>query len=198
MKFSSLFAGITLGILLTFSTISVAKDFPDVSASDWFYDSVQKIEQWGIISGNDDGTFAPARAVVRAELAKMFVLLDERTDTKIASSEANIQLLLNDRFKAIEEEEITGTLPTTMELRKRNNPPANCPENWTEIEAGYVGSDNLRLNTRTCLTEDRCEVLRLTKHRNNEPKACPDGWLEAGYGLVEEQDMERVCYLCAS
>lgn len=198
MKYAQLLIGMTLGIFISFSTISVAKDFPDVSATDWFQEYVQKIEQWGIISGNDDGTFAPGREVVRAELAKMFVLLDERTDNKIQISEAGTQLAINEGFKALEEENFTEDIPTTMQLRKRNNPVASCPENWTEIDSGIVGNDNSRLNTRSCLTPKKCEVLRITKHSSNPPKDCPSGWMQADYGLVEAQDMERVCFICAS
>ncbi|NCP67779.1 S-layer homology domain-containing protein [Candidatus Peregrinibacteria bacterium] len=213
MKLSNLSAGVALGIIIAFSTNALAKNFPDVNASDWFYDYVQKIEQWGIISGNDDGTFAPEREVVRAELSKMFVLLDERTDEKIDESQASMQLKINESLKALEtevtEEEAVEvetetevaekmTLPTTMVLRKRNNPPATCPSDWTELDSGYAGSDNFRLNQRTCLTKQRCEVLNLTKHTNNPPAACPTGWSEASYGQVQEQDMERVCYICES
>jgi hypothetical protein len=205
MKLSNLSAGIALGIIIAFSTNALAKNFPDVNASDWFYDYVQKIEQWGIISGNDDGTFAPERAVVRAELAKMFVLLDERTDQKISDTNINLQLKINEGLKSLEtenleaEEEVAQLgLPTSMVLRKRNNPAPACPSDWTELDSGYVGSDNSRLNRRTCLTQKSCEVLKLTKHTNNPPVACPSDWTEASYGQVEGQDMERVCYICAS
>jgi len=196
MKSTQTIIGLVIGIFFSFSTISFAKSFPDVSATDWFFDYVQKIEQWGLISGNDDGTFAPGRAVVRAELAKMFVLLDERTDTKIQNSEASSQLALNERFKQLEEEAIATPLPTIMQLKKRNNPAAACPQNWSEVDAGFVGNDDARINTRTCMTYDQCETLTVTQHTNNAPKSCPAGWLEASYGLVEKQDMERVCYIC--
>lgn len=89
MRITQFGIGLALGVFLTFFTNSLAQSFPDVNASDWFNEYVQKIASWGIISRNDDGTFAPGRAVVRAELLKMFVLLDERTDTKIQDSEAN-------------------------------------------------------------------------------------------------------------
>ena len=207
MKLSNISAGLALGIIIAFSTNALAKSFPDVNASDWFFDYVQKIEQWGIISGNDDGTFAPERGVVRAELSKMFVLLDERTDAKIAENLATLQLDIDESFASLENQdtaedepvtETTNTLPSTMVLKRRNNPVDKCPTGWTEIDSGYEGSDNLRVNRRTCLTDQRCEVLQLTKHSNNPPVACPENWTEASYGLVAEQDMQRTCYVCES
>jgi hypothetical protein len=170
MKLTHLMIGIAVGITIGFSTNAVAQNFSDVNTSDWFYDYVQKIQEWGIISGNDDGTFAPGRDVVRAELGKMFVLFDERTDEKILNSEANIRLSLNESLQAVAVEPVKAeTLPTTMVLRIRNNPAPLCPTDWTEVDSGYVGSDDLRLNRRTCLTQNRCEVLALKKHKNNPP-----------------------------
>jgi len=208
MKITNITLGLAMGIIIGFSTNAVAQNFTDVNASDWFYDYVQKIQQWGIISGNDDGTFAPGRDVVRAELGKMFVLFDERTDAKINESEAGMQLQINESLKALETAEINESeaevvasnknLPTTMRLRKRNNPTEMCPSNWTEFDSGYRGSDSLRLNNRICITPQKCEVLTIVKHSNNPPAACPSDWTQASYGLVENQDMERVCYICES
>lgn len=200
----TLLFGITLGITLAISGATLAKNFPDVNTQDWFYDYVQKIEQWGIISGNDDGTFAPERNVVRAELSKMFVLLDERTDEKITASNATLQLSVNESLNALETmpepvpvvTEVSSALPSSLILRKRNNPTNLCPDDWDEIDSGYAGSDNSRVNTRTCVTRKRCEVLTLTKHTNNPPVACPTDWTEASFGQVEEQDVERVCFIC--
>lgn len=45
--------------------------FPDVSADDWYADAVSWAVREGIITGNPDGTFAPARTVTRTELAVM-------------------------------------------------------------------------------------------------------------------------------
>jgi len=197
MKLAPISLGVVMGIIIGFSTNSLANNFTDVNTSDWFYDYVQKIQEWGIISGNDDGTFAPGRDVVRAELGKMFVLFDERTDSKIEANNLDTQLMLNESLKAIEETSIIEPLPSTLVIRKRNNPPNLCPLNWTEVDNGYRGNDDLRINRRTCLTNQRCEVLTLTHASNNAPKACPENWEEASYGLVEGQDMERVCYICA-
>lgn len=206
MKISTFAYGTALGLVLTLSVNTLAKNFPDVNPSDWFASNVQKIAEWGIISGNDDGTFTPDRSVVRAELAKMFVLLDERTDKKIEATIAKLQLSLNDSLKTFEAKpetapvvtETAPSLPSSLTLRKRNNPADLCPQDWIEIDSGYRGSDNSRLNTRTCLTSKRCEVLTITKHINSPPAACPETWTEASFGQIEAQDLERVCFICAN
>jgi hypothetical protein len=50
--------------------------FPDVKASEWFAGYVEKAKLLGIVKGNDDGTFAPARNVNRAEFLKMLLILN--------------------------------------------------------------------------------------------------------------------------
>ncbi|MGL5830905.1 MAG: S-layer homology domain-containing protein [Candidatus Altimarinota bacterium] len=47
--------------------------FPDVSADQWFAKYVSLAKSKEIISGNSDGSFAPGRTVVRAELMKMLL-----------------------------------------------------------------------------------------------------------------------------
>lgn len=47
--------------------------FKDVKSSDWFFKYVETAKSLGFVSGNPDGTFAPARNVNRAEAAKMLV-----------------------------------------------------------------------------------------------------------------------------
>lgn len=46
--------------------------FPDVNQSDWFYNDVMNMAEWGVIQGNSDGTFAPSKGVNRAELSAMW------------------------------------------------------------------------------------------------------------------------------
>lgn len=46
----------------------------DVSESHWAYNSIAKMYEKGILSGNEKGFFEPDRAVTRAEFAKMTVL----------------------------------------------------------------------------------------------------------------------------
>lgn len=51
----------------------LSKLFLDVKADDWFAAYVAQAKSKGIISGNTDGTFAPARTVSRAEFMKMLL-----------------------------------------------------------------------------------------------------------------------------
>lgn len=60
--------------------------FPDVKSGDWFYSYVDEIKNWGIVSGNSDGTYAPSRNINRAEFAKIISLYDKRVDQKINSA----------------------------------------------------------------------------------------------------------------
>jgi hypothetical protein len=48
--------------------------FPDVNADQWFAKYVALAKEKGIVNGNVDGNFAPARTVVRAELMKMLLM----------------------------------------------------------------------------------------------------------------------------
>lgn len=199
MKFRTLIVGFGAGLILALSSNVVAKSFPDVNASDWFFDYVQKIATWGIISGNDNGTFAPERNVVRAELSKMFVLLDERTDSKITTAKEELTLGYTqaiDQASPAVATTVATALPTTMHLVERRNASPLCPTAWEEVDYGVVGSGTDRFNQRTCLTQNRCEVLYLTKHKNNTPAACPQSWTEANLGATTENDMQRVCFIC--
>ena len=49
-------------------------DFPDVNPSEWFAPYVMKAKELKIVNGNPDGTFTPARNVVRAEFIKMLLM----------------------------------------------------------------------------------------------------------------------------
>jgi len=55
------------------SAADLSKLFPDVKATDWFAAYVAQAKAKAIISGNADGTFAPARTVSRAEFLKMLL-----------------------------------------------------------------------------------------------------------------------------
>lgn len=50
--------------------------FSDYQVSDWFAKYVEQAKTLGIINGNPDGTFAPARNVNRAEFIKMMLILN--------------------------------------------------------------------------------------------------------------------------
>lgn len=62
----------------TITEVVVDKDlFSDVKKGDWFAPYVKKALSLGIVSGNSDGTFAPARTVNKAELIKMIILANQ-------------------------------------------------------------------------------------------------------------------------
>ncbi len=69
---------IALITLLSVGQVQAAS-FPDVKTSDWFYQDVMNMVEWGVIRGNDDGTFKPSNNVNRAELSAMW----NRYDTKV-------------------------------------------------------------------------------------------------------------------
>lgn len=67
-----------IGIVTGFSLAqAVGTSFPDVKESDWFYEDVMNMVDWGVIRGNTDGTFAPDRNVNRAELSAMWNRYDK-------------------------------------------------------------------------------------------------------------------------
>lgn len=51
--------------------------FSDVQVEDWFAKYVETAKELGIVSGNPDGTFAPARTVNKVEFLKMLLLTYE-------------------------------------------------------------------------------------------------------------------------
>lgn len=48
--------------------------FTDVKPTDWFAKYIIKAKELGIVNGNPDGTFAPARTVARSEFIKMLLM----------------------------------------------------------------------------------------------------------------------------
>jgi len=50
---------------------AASANFPDVKASDWFYDYVNKAAALGIVKGYEDGTFKPANEITAAESLKV-------------------------------------------------------------------------------------------------------------------------------
>lgn len=67
-----------LKIILGGNGIEVPKDFEtpaflDVKTADWFTPYVMAAKSLGIVNGNPDGTFAPARNVAKAEFLKMLL-----------------------------------------------------------------------------------------------------------------------------
>ena len=76
-----LFLGLVLASLMTTIVGASVASFPDVKSTDWFYDDVMNMVDWGVIEGNDDGTFKPGNNVNRAELSAMWNRYDERVHT---------------------------------------------------------------------------------------------------------------------
>lgn len=86
-----IFTLISVVLSIFLSPISAqTSSFPDVLENQWFYEYVMTIKDWGIVEGNDDGTFAPARNINRAEFSKMLTLYDERVDQKILAQNKNL------------------------------------------------------------------------------------------------------------
>jgi len=53
--------------------VGEATGFGDVGSGAWFVSYLKKAKNKGIVNGNPDGTFTPARTVVRAEFLKMLL-----------------------------------------------------------------------------------------------------------------------------
>jgi len=64
------------------SFLAAAISFPDVNPSDWFFSAVNNTSSWGVILGNEDGSFDPARATNRAEIAVMFDRYEQHLEEK--------------------------------------------------------------------------------------------------------------------
>ena len=62
-----LISAITLSAILIAPTNILAKTFSDVNNNDWFYSVVNELSDKGIISGYEDNTFKPQKAVSYAE-----------------------------------------------------------------------------------------------------------------------------------
>lgn len=68
---------IILGAKKTPIEESTADSFSDVNSTDWFAKFVDTAKKLGVVSGNPDGTFAPARTVNKVEFLKMLLLTYE-------------------------------------------------------------------------------------------------------------------------
>lgn len=67
------------------------KDFKDMKGH-WGYQSVQKMQNYGIFDGYSDGTFRPDQSLSGAELA---VLIERLVDYKLGEDESNNQIVMN-------------------------------------------------------------------------------------------------------
>lgn len=68
-----------LKIILTAGNVEIPETateaaFKDFTINDWFARFVIKAKELGIVNGNPDGTFAPARNVARSEFIKMLLM----------------------------------------------------------------------------------------------------------------------------
>ena len=167
------------------TTAARSNFFSDVHVADWFYGYVETVRSWGVISGNDDGTFAPARNINRAEFAKMLTLYDQRVDRKIASVDNSSE----------------GRPVSVMSLEKFNEIPAECPTGWEEANYGINWEEGGRSSRRrTCYTTENCSVMHLEIF-NEVPKKCLAGWTEADYGEKWAEGGRvkwyRTCYICS-
>ena len=75
-KFQRSIAGLSLlAILASFAGFGTAfaSSFPDVSSDYFAYDQIDALSDAGVMTGNDDGTFAPDRTLNRAEAAKLLL-----------------------------------------------------------------------------------------------------------------------------
>jgi len=183
----SLLLSLTLPLLIvTLAFSAKANFFPDVHVADWFYPYVEEIRQWGVVSGNADGTFAPERNINRAEFSKMLSLYDKRVDKKISNASS-------DGGK---------TLPSIMYLEKNLEPPVACPSGWIEADSGIIRQFNGQKSySRTCYAENKnCSVMYLELLSTMTPANCPPNWIEANFEVKEKEEgsrtLERVCYIC--
>ena len=183
------FLTLVLGLLVG-TSFAQTISFPDVALSDWFFPYVEEIKTWGIVDGNDDGTFAPERNINRAEFSKIITLYDLRVDTKITQA--------LDLLPEPEAAPIAATLPSTMvlEINSSSSIPPECPTGWESVDQQIVFNLENNNARRTCLTNQRCEVLNLESRQT--PGLCPEGWTEAHYGQINSRNNRRTCFVCAN
>jgi len=67
------------------SLLAASITFPDVSPSDWFFQDVNNLTEWGVVKGNKDGSFAPYRGANRAEISVMFSRYEKHLEDKFYS-----------------------------------------------------------------------------------------------------------------
>lgn len=93
------------------------KTFPDVLPTDWFYSDVNNMVSWGVIEGNDDGTFKPSANVNRAELSAMWNRYDKRVlslvGTGSTTAGTSSTAALEARIKKLEDQINTTSAPMT-------------------------------------------------------------------------------------
>ena len=58
-------------ILFCFSSLVLAREFPDVDANHWAHQYISELSDKGVINGYTDGTFQPSGTVTRGEFLKL-------------------------------------------------------------------------------------------------------------------------------
>jgi len=187
------FQGLAFGLLLGLGITAWAQSsiFPDVNPNHWFYPYVVEIKDWGIVSGNDDGTFAPARNINRAEFSKMLTLYDDRVDGKIEAVKATLAVA-----DPTPVEPVTSHLPIIMQLDSTSAgaEPPTCPAGWEDLGLQTYWNLNSNNLARHCLANQACEVAYFEDRQT--PLACPTDWTEAAFGQINNKNIRRVCYVC--
>lgn len=181
---------LVFSLLLTFTAgLTVARSgFPDVPTNAWFHQYVMAIKDWGVINGNDDGTFAPGNNITRAEFSKMLFQYDKRVDQKISNIDSSSSASVVNSG---------SSLPSIMYLRRGDVEPGKCPSGWSDINYARQWKDGPM--ERICMTNKSCQALYLDAY-NKEPNACPSGWSQAEFGSYWSEGGQskylRTCYIC--
>lgn len=80
-------ASVLFVICMLFAAQSAFAEYADVYEYDSYYNAVNRLQDIGIISGYEDGTFRPSNYLTRAEFAKIIVsALDKESDAKSMSA----------------------------------------------------------------------------------------------------------------
>jgi hypothetical protein len=184
------FALATLALILSSTLWAQSQIFPDVGTNQWFFPYVAKIKDWGIVNGNDDGTFAPSRNINRAEFSKMLTLYDERVDKKI-------QTQLEQVSPDTPETPSKNTQPPSiLYLQSYQNIPESCPNGWEMIDLKEVWISEKSAQRRTCIGPPGCTTMELYARDFQSPALCPENWTEVSEGESDYRNRVRVCLWC--
>lgn len=186
--------GLGLGILSIGGIKAATQNFPDVGEGTWFYPYVNEIAGWGVVDGNDDGTFAPARNINRAEFSKMLVQYDKRVDQKFEDFGADLDSGdVENNPVAVE----TATPPSALYLQGYNRESSLCPDGWEEVDYGESYDGEKRYKQRTCITDQSCTTIAFERRTNDPaPSECPAGWDEVDFGRIGSDRQARTCMAC--
>ncbi len=91
--------------------------FKDVNPGDWFYGSVMRMAEIGVIKGNPDGSFGPSKNISRAETATMFDRYNDYAKTQFAPIDSSNSVSLEILSHSLTQEADLWTLSGVI----RNN-----------------------------------------------------------------------------